>query len=406
VKSVLLPYIDVLAPPERRNIALAGMIARLPAAILGFGALLLFEKTTESFGLAGLVSGVIVAAGALVGPALGNLADRLGQRRLLRWFGALHLASVLAMVLAAWLEGALVVLVVLAALAGATVTPIGSFTRARWAHLFGERPELKVAFAIEAMADEIVWIIGPALAAFIATLIDPAAGLVASALLGCLGSLLLAAQRSTDTPRRDLQPVRHRFNPFRSLRLSAILVAGFAVGVSFGIDNVSAVAIAQRDGVPHLAGVILGIYSIGSILGGFVLGALPDRLSPYALFIAVSLALAIGFAPLMLAPNTFWVMAIGFVAGATVTPYTVGANRAVESLVHRSVVTEALAWANTVILAGMAVGGPLGGAIVDAAGPRTGYLAVSLVCMLPIVIALLGLSGRRRVKEVTPPTSR
>jgi len=38
--------------------------------------------------------------------------------------------------------------------------------------------------------------------------------------------------------------------------------------------------------------------------------------------------------------------------------------------------------------------------------PRTGYLAVSLLCPLPNVIALLGLSGRRRTKEVPPPLSR
>lgn len=396
MRTLIRPYAEVLRPPSHGRIAAAGLLARMPAAILGFATLLLFQRTTDSFGLAGLVSGVIVATGAIVGPLLGNLADRHGQRRLLRWFGVTHLLTVLAMVAAAYIHLSLPLLVALAAVAGATVAPIGSFTRARWAHLYGERPELKVAFAIEAMADEMVWIIGPALAAFIATLIDPAAGLIASAVLGCAGSLLLSAQRSTDTPPRALEHPRHRFNPFRSLRLTAILVAGFAVGVSFGVDNVSAVAIAQQDRVPQLAGVILGIYSVGSIIGGFILGALPDRLGPYPLFIAVSLALAIGFAPLAFAPDTFWVMAIGFIAGATVTPYTVGANRAVESLVHRSVVTEALAWANTVILAGMAIGGPVGGLLVDAAGPRTGYLAVTLLCLLPLLIALGGLFSRRQ----------
>ncbi|MFB2596501.1 MFS transporter [Herbiconiux sp. P17] len=134
---------------------------------------------------------------------------------------------------------------------------------------------------------------------------------------------------------------------------------------------------------------------MGSIIGGFVLGALPDRLTPYRLFLATALFLAITFAPLAFAPDTFWVMGFGLFAGAAVTPYTIGANRAVESLVPKRVVTEALSWANTVILAGMAVGGPLGGLLVDAAGPRSGYLTVTLLCTLPVLVGVVGAFGRR-----------
>lgn len=330
-----------------------------------------------------------------MGPLLGRLADRHGQRRLLRLFAVTHLLSVVLLVAAALLHVPAILFVILAGLAGATVAPIGSFTRARWSHTYGDAPQLKAAFAIEAILDEMVWIIGPAIAALIATAIHPVAGLLVSGLCGCIGSLLLAAQKHTDTPRHPPAERHRRFNPFTSTRLVAILAAGFVVGLSFGIDNVSAVAIAQRDGVPQLSGAILSVYSVGSIVGGFVLGALPDRLSPYRLFLATALFLAIAFAPLAFAPNTFWIMGFGFIAGAAVTPYTVGANRAVEALVPRHVVTEALSWANTVILAGMSVGGPLGGVLVDETGPRTGYLAVTLLCTLPVLIGLVGTAKKR-----------
>lgn len=402
MKSLFAPYLEVLRPRHHSAIAGAGFLARIPAAILGFASFLLFQQTTDSFALGGLVSGVVVATGAVMGPVLGRLADRNGQRRLLRIFAVTHLVSVVLLVIAAQLHVHAVAFVALAGVAGATVAPIGSFTRARWSHRYGDAPQLKAAFALEAILDEMVWIVGPAVAALVAAAIDPTVGLLLSGVCGFVGSLVLAAQRATDTPAHA--PVERRshtaFSPFASRRLMAVLVAGFVVGVSFGIDNVSAVAITQRDGVPQLAGVVLGVYSVGSIVGGFVLGAIPDRLSPYGLFLATALFMAVAFAPLAFAPSAFWVMGLGLFAGAAVTPYTVGANRAVESLVPRRVVTEALSWANTVILAGMAVGGPLGGILVDRGGPRVGYLAVTLLCALPVLVGILGVSTRSQPRRV------
>ncbi|SDY53186.1 MFS transporter [Herbiconiux ginsengi] len=400
MKTLFAPYIEVLRPQHHASIALGGFLARVPAAILGFATFLLFQRTTDSFALGGLVSGVVIATGAVMGPVLGRLADRHGQRRLLRIFAVTHLLSVLLLVIAGHAHVPALLFVVLAGIAGATVAPIGSFTRARWSHRYGDAPQLKTAFALEAILDEMVWIIGPAVAALIAAAVDPAVGLVLSGACGFAGSLILAAQRATDTPPHepDTEVRRPGFTPLGSARLMAVLIAGFVVGVSFGVDNVSAVAISQRDGVPELAGVILSVYSVGSILGGFVLGALPDRLSPFRLFVATALFLAVAFAPLAFAPDTIWIMVFGFFAGAAVTPYTVGANRAVEALVPRRVVTEALSWANTAILAGMALGGPLGGLVVDAAGPRAGYLAVSGLCLLPVLVALTAAFGSRRAR--------
>lgn len=380
-------YIDVVSRPEHRSVLGAGLVARVPGAILGFTTFLFVSDASDSYTTAGLVSACTVGATAVMGPVLGRYADRNGQRRVLILAALTHVV-VVAMVIASVQSQLTHVLTILAAvLAGGSVAPIGSFTRARWAHMHGSTSTLKTLFAVEAVLDEMVWILGPAAAAVIATVASPAAGLAASGICGFAGSVLLANQLVSDTPGAVGAERGQRFNPIGMSRVAAILGAGVCLGVAFGVNDVSAIAITRHDGVPGFAGTILAIFSVGSVIGALIMGGLQERFPPYRLFVIASLVLAVAFAPLVAAPNTYYVMLIGLFAGASCGPYTIAANRAVESLVPRAVVTEALASANTAIVGGMAVGSWLGGVVVDAWGPRGGYAVVSAICVLPFLIA-------------------
>ncbi len=64
---------------------------------------------------------------------------------------------------------------VAAALAGTALPPIGSCVRARWSYVLDQPSEVQTAFALEAVFDEAVFIIGPILVAILATNISPVA---------------------------------------------------------------------------------------------------------------------------------------------------------------------------------------------------------------------------------------
>ncbi|MFB2598697.1 hypothetical protein ACEXQE_12950 [Herbiconiux sp. P17] len=67
-----------------------------------------------------------------------------------------------------------------------------------------------------------------------------------------------------------------------------------------------------------------------------------------------------------------------------------------EVLTPRSaVLTEALAWVNAAVVAGMALGSLLGGVVVDVAGYRAGYLMVGGAAVVPLVFAAVGAVGPR-----------
>ena len=398
------PYGELLRPRSHWQLFSAGLIGRIPSALLGFSTLLLVQSTTGSFALGGLVSGTIVAANAAVGPYIGHLADRHGQRRILRVLAPINFLAIIAVLIFAMSGLGSGLLVAVAALAGGSQASIGSFTRARWSHIFGESPPLRTAFAMESMLDDCVWIVGPAIAAFLSVVVDPSIGLIVAAATGFIGALLLAAQRATDTPAQHAESYRRHFNPFHSLTVMVVLLSGLAVGLSFGVNDLSAIAIAKEDDVPQFAGFILGVFSVGSLIGGVVFGIMRDRWFHYRLFVVVCAYLALTWLPLAFAPNTLWIMILGPIAGTAAAPFIIATNRLIRSLAGDDVVTEALAWMSSAIVAGMAGGSFFGGVIVDALGARAGFATVTALMLVPLALAGVGALARksRRVSALSP----
>ena len=87
-----------------------------------------------------------------------------------------------------------------------------------------QAPLLQTAFALEAVLDEVVFIVGPVLVTFLATAIHPALGLTVSAVIGLVGAVLLAVQRGTQPPPAP----RDRSRPVARLPLRVLGAVGLA----------------------------------------------------------------------------------------------------------------------------------------------------------------------------------
>jgi MFS family permease len=399
---LLTPYVELLRPRAHWMLVGSGLIARVPSAILGFSTLLLVQKTTGSFALGGLVAGAVVLSRAIVGPVLGRIADRNGQRLILRWSAVVHIVSVASLLILAELKFSPILLVAVGVIAGGSLAPIGSFTRARWTHIYRGEPLLNTAFALESILEDLVWIFGPAAAAYISATVNPGSGLILSGICGFVGCWLLSIQGFTDTPVPHVDVPKKKFHPLASGRIIAILLSGFAVGLAYGINDISAIAMTREDGIPAYAGFIVGVFSIGSVIGGVVYGTIAHRRSPYRMFVGATIFMAVTWLPLALAPNTFWVMGVGLIAGTAAAPFAIAANRAVEASSAPEVVTEALAWVVTTIVAGMALGSLLGGFVIDSWGARGGFVAVSILMTIPVFFALAGARGTTSAISPSP----
>ncbi|GAA4266283.1 MFS transporter [Frondihabitans peucedani] len=382
-------YTTLLGPTDRRVLFAAGVTARIPLAVVGFSVLFFVQATSGSFAVAGFASGLAVAAMAGVSPVFGRIADRRGQK------GALLVAAIghplaIALLIALGLAGASLPFVSIGALlVGATIAPVGAFMRARWSAMLGATPSLQVAFSLEAIADELVWVFGPALASLVSGLIDPAAGLVISAVFGTVGSLWLRRGDEVEVVAAPASGRRHVFVPWRSRRIVALLLSNAALGVVFGINDVSVVSWTTSAGVPQIAGLVLTAYSIGSVTGGFLMGMVPARIPAYRMLIVSCAALGIFWGALSLAPGPSWLFLFGLFAGATITPFTISTNRVLHDETPPAVFTEGLAWVSAFVVGAMALGSFLGGVIDQQVGPSAGFGLLAFLAPIPFVIVVV-----------------
>ncbi|SEO99956.1 MFS transporter [Trujillonella endophytica] len=390
-RTVLSPYARLFAVPGSRAFALAGWIGRLPASTLGLGTVLLVEAETDSYALAGAVSGTLAAAFALASPLWARLVDRRGQGGVLR-VAMVALAVTGLAFLAVVVAGAPQwTWFVLAAATGGASPNVGSLVRARWAHALPEAGQRQTAFAFESVVDEVVFVVGPPLVTVLASLVTPPAGFLTGLLAGVVGGWALSGQRESQPPP---QPVRTGGPRQKSGILTApvivVAVSSLGVGITFGAIDVVVVAFAEEEGSPTSAGLVLAMFAVGSLLAGLVYGLLrlPGTLA--ARFVACSVLFGVAGQLLFVVGSLSWLMPAALLGGMAIAPTLVSGASLVESRVPRASLTEALTWTMAGLIGGVTLGAALAGAAVDAWGAQDAFAVPALAAALGGVLALVG----------------
>ena len=401
-RTVFDPYIRLFAVPGSRAFSFAGWVGRLPAPMLGLGAVLLVEGESGSYGLAGAVSGTLALTYALAGPQWARAMDRRGQGPVLR-IAMLALALCGVAFVAAVSAGApRWSWFLLAALTGAAAPNIGSMVRTRWSALL-DRDDRQTAFAFEAVADEVVFVLGPPLVTLLATLIAPPVGFLTGIVFGVVGGLWLAGQRDTEPPLHPVDPSATRRR--RSVLTPALLVVTItylAVGGLFGAIDVVVIGFAEEEGAQALSGLVLAVFAGGSLVAGLVYGLarLPGTLAARFVGTAVAFGLA---GQLLWGVNSLPVLiGCAFLVGLTIAPVLVSGTSLVESGVGPGVLTESLAWTITGLTVGVTAGSAIAGAAVDAWGAERAFAVPAVAAAIAGLLSLVGAPLlRARVPVVT-----
>lgn len=432
VPHPLAAYRDLprLAGPSFLPVAFG---ARLPFSMTGLGILLLVTTTTGSVGQGGLATGAASVGTAVLGPVQGRLADRYGQRPVVLVAVVLDVVALLAVVVAALAGATTAVLLVACFVAGGAAPQVGAFARARWVALTRARPApLRAAMGYESTADEVTFVLGPALVGAIGATGRPEATLVlAAGLVAALGTWfalhptatvgagedragrgdeaqdddarLAAAEddaardgAAQDGPRR----APARTSTARLLRVvAAPLVGMLGVGVFFGGTQAALTAFATDLGRPGAAGLLYAVMGVGSAVTALAVVALPHRVGLRARWVvggagmAVSLAASLGVTTLGGAVVVLAVAGL-FVGPTLVTLFTVGGDAAPAG---EAGATLTLLVSGNVV--GVAVGAAVAGALADAsaAGDPAPFV-VPLVAALAVAAAGVvsaGQDGRR-----------
>ena len=394
-RRLLLLYAEIFRIPRAWRFSVAGIIGRMPMAMFGLGTVLLISAVTGRYGVAGSVSAAGALGMAACTPQIARLVDTYGQRRVLVPLVLVFVSSVAGLIVAVQLRAPDWALFLPGIAGGATMPALGPMARARWSVLLGDSPRLHTAFSLESVADEVCFVLGPAIVTVLATQLHPAAGVAAAALLCLAGTLWFASQRETEPAASSLAPSRPARAASRHLLpapgLAVLMPVYLCLGSMFVAIDLSTVDFAAHAGHKPLAGFILGCYALGSATGGLWYGT-RSWTAPAQRRLAVTLTMTVaGVCTFWAMPNLLILTILIYLCGLTIAPTLIAGYSLLESQSVPGRTTEAMSWLGTGIGVGVALGATAVGFILDAFGPRWGYGFAACSGGASVLICLAGL---------------
>ncbi len=394
----IAPYRDVLRQPGLASLMLIGLLARIPATAAGMAITLHVVSGLKLDYAAAGIAGAVAMAGVGVGsPLAGRFVDRVGARPVL-------ILTTIAQA-AYWAVAPNLTysaLLVWGFISGVLSLPLFTVLRQFFVAL-APVDQRRTVFALDAMAVELSYMLGPALAVAGITSIGSAATLYAvGAGLTAAGVALIILNppiRSEDEQAEIGERVPRR----QWLTGRMVVLLGVSVATTFVLASteLSVVALLRGSGATEWTGLVIGVWCSYSLIGGFIYGSLRESLSPLVLVGG----LAVFTLPVGLVTGGWWWLMLALIpAGLFCAPSLTATVDTVNAWVPPSARGEAMGLHGTALTVGVALGAPFAGAVIDAVGPGWGFVTGGGVGIALVLIAV-PLWPRRAVATAAPATS-
>ncbi|BBZ74736.1 MFS transporter [Mycolicibacterium anyangense] len=364
------------------------LFARLPLGLLSLAILLHVQDRTGSYAVGGAVVAACSIGEALAMPVTARLLGRVGMTPILV---TAALVNGVSMAVLAFADASAPVLMALGFLVGASVPPLLPAVRALYPQMV-PGDGLRALFALDTTAQELIWVVGPVAATFLASAVSTSIPLVFSGAVTVVGTLwfLLSARRFRPRIARSGAAFG---KVLTQPSVILAMVASLALVASFMALEVGVLALFGENKIS--AGMALAAASVGSLIGGVVLGH--RRLGVRGLVLAL-MGVALGTVMFGLADSYWLQLAALFGSGLGFAPALAALYVMVSHETDEESAAEAFGWLNSGALVGGAMGTALGGVVADAAGPfgvvmASAGLALAAACTPLIARAAGPVSG-------------
>lgn len=444
--SPMSNYVRLFSFEGTRAFCISGAIARLPISMMGLGIVLALNHIYNNWTIAGTMSAAYVLSQAAVTPLYAKLFDRFGQRKVGTLALSVQVVAMLSFAFAALIRVPLPILFALAILMGVTQFAFGALVRTRWAYTLKNQSDdtlLNVAYALESGIDEIVFIFGPILAAWLATSVHPVSQLFVPVLASGLGGAWFLSLKNTQpavvkivqvesAPANDedvrvalengpytasedsskngkkliaknlrdrlslkqLRNTNRKNKPKNVLLYRGIipLVVMFLVfNMSFSAFDVSVTAAMRAQGLDKLIGLQLALFACGSLVGAVIFGSHKFRGSNWSHLIVFLSLLTIGFILMNINIDRLVLLSIfELLSGLCVSPIFATGNLIVKDTIPEHSLTEGLSWLPTASATGASLGSMVAGFAIDAWSSRGGMMVPWISTLVAIPIASIG----------------
>ncbi|MER7835853.1 MFS transporter [Streptomyces sp. NPDC096040] len=363
-------YLEILRARHAVRLLTGTLVGRLPNATAALAIVLFVRAEGGTYSLAGALAAVYGVANAVGQPVLGRLVDVHGQPRVQL---PAALASALAMAGFAFAgTGPLPLACACVAAAGLFTPPLEGGLRALWPSVLGREDQVHTAYAMDAVAQEVMFTVGPLLVTLCVSLWSAQAALLVVNAVGVLGALSVVVSPPSRAW-RSAPRAAHWLGALRSSGLLALLGAFLFVGIALGSITVASVPYADEHGGDGVYGWMMAGLGLGALLGGSVYGARLWRGEPAVRLRVLVALLAVCYLPLMVMPGAPAMVLLTVLAGVFLAPAIACAFVLVDRHAPAGTVTEAFSWLVTTFTVGASVGTGLAGPVVEAGGALWGF---------------------------------
>jgi len=429
-------YKEMLSIRPVRRLLVVGMVARIPHSAAGVLLTLHIVLTLgQGYAAAGAAAAVMTIGIALGAPWRGRRVDMVGLRKALipSVVSETVIWSIVPHVSYQWL-------LPLVFIGGLFTLPIFSVVRQSLGVMV-DGEQRRSAFALDSIATELVFMIGPAVGAVVATSGYSALGLTAVGISVSVAGLFLmwfnpptrseaacTPEESADRESADLAAAEAamvasapahvqeaasemasatsrtaglRSRVARNFTWFTVSVAAlFAVAAGSGMvlsgSDVSIVGLLERGGHQNEIGIVFFFWCAASVVGGLIYGSMKRSISPMLLLLGMA-ALTI---PMGFAQDTWTLAFLSLLPGLLCAPVLSASSEKVADLVDEDRRGEAMGWYGSALTAGVALGAPLAGVFIDTVGPSGGFAAVGIAGVVLCATGLVLMSIRRRAARV------
>ena len=372
-------YMQVLSRPGVLRVVSSQLFARFPFGLMSLAFVLHIQQKSGSYALAGLAQGHETVGVAVSGPLLGRWMGGWGVRRTLLVSAAISATTIFVIGLAPL---PVEVLAALCLVVGLSSPPIQSAVRTIYPMLV-ERKQMGTLYALDATLQVVIWIFGPVTATFIAAFTNTTVGIVVMGVIQITGAIWFSSNReirSVEIPKskRRLGGVLRSRIVISNAVIGALLIGSFS-GVEIGT-----VAVFTDKAT---AGIIVGVLSLGSLLGGFLFGHRSKTrwaLSRYLMVVFV------GFAMVFIAPDSaIWVSIAWFIAGLGIAPALGLLGAIIGASVKTADAPEAYGWVGSGQMVGYAGAAAIAGLSIDLIAPEAALLVAVVMGGGAVIVALM-----------------
>ena len=437
-------YAELLRIPHTARFSVGSVIACMPFPMVGMTITISVQHYYGNYSLAGALTAVQAIALAVASPVLGKLVDKFGQRQvsiptIIVWMiAATALVSCITARVPSWILFCIVPFM-------AAIPPWGAMSRQRWTTLLkGDTEKTNRALSLSGVFDECMWVIGNPLASTLAVI----SGLLAFSFTGVcvvVGALMFLTELSTE-PKSQTQLAREAGMTRKEYRereaarskalqaeaaieyardrarsegktaaevqaamdqaaadvnagrkesiwgpgLIAVCVTWFGLGAFQSAAGISIVAFATEANMKQYTGFVFACFSFSSLIGALVYGAKNWTIPLWKRFYFCLAVVDLGIGSFMFAKHLWVIMIIYLFIGVCQAPTWVNGNQLMLHLVPPTRFTEGMAWMGAMNSIGGSVGSAIAGQFIDRMGSHGGFIVVTALALISLVIALFG----------------